>query len=129
MEHMLGSLDRVARLVQRQHTHFPEPAIGKIAVHVRASVALQAADGPQVLRGLIYLKNKLRVMHRGAAMPATTPIMRADIKPSNILLGFNGSVKLCDFGISKRMDESLLMSRVGSWRYLAVRLHLVLHNL
>lgn len=54
----------------------PEDILGKITV--------------SVVSGLHYLKESLKVMHR-------------DVKPSNILLGFDGSVKLCDFGIAKIM--------------------------
>ena len=40
-----------------------------------------------VLNALAYLNKELRVIHR-------------DVKPSNMLIGRNGKVKLCDFGIS-----------------------------
>jgi serine/threonine protein kinase len=44
----------------------------------------------------------------------------ADVKPSNILVGTDGSIKLCDFGISKIMAETASYSKslVGSERYL-----------
>lgn len=93
MEHMVGSLDRVAYLLIQQHGRFPEEALGLIAT--------------SLIQGLIYLKRALHALHR-------------DVKPSNILFGFDGKVKLCDFGISKKMGEkSLLTSHVGTWRYIA----------
>ena len=51
MEHMLGSLDNVARIVREAKQRFPEPVLGKIAV--------------SILRGLNYLKKVQDVMHRG----------------------------------------------------------------
>jgi serine/threonine protein kinase len=50
--------------------------------------------------------------------------MNVDIKPSNILVGFDGSIKLCDFGIAGKMkdNESMVTGSVGCERYLAVRL-------
>ena len=61
----------------------------------------------QVLKALNYLKTALDVMHR-------------DIKPSNILLNRNGSVKMCDFGISGHLVNSLAKTQVGTQNYMAV---------
>lgn len=42
------------------------------------------------------------------------------MKPSNILLGYGGEVKLCDFGVSGKLKESISQSAtVGSTRYTA----------
>ena len=55
----------------------------------------------QVLSALDYLKEAHGVIHR-------------DIKPSNILLNADGSVKLCDFGISGRLVDSKAITRTGT---------------
>ncbi|KAF3072205.1 STE/STE7/MKK protein kinase [Trichoderma harzianum] len=67
-----GSLDSIYKEVKRLGGRTGEKVLGKIA------------EG--VLGGLTYLHTR-RIIHR-------------DIKPSNILLCRDGSVKLCDFGVS-----------------------------
>lgn len=67
-----GSLDSIYKEVKRLGGRTGEKVLGKIA------------EG--VLAGLTYLHTR-RIIHR-------------DIKPSNILLCRDGSVKLCDFGVS-----------------------------
>lgn len=60
----------------------------------------------QVLRGLDYMHEK-KVVHR-------------DIKPSNILMTRLGVVKLCDFGVSGELVNSLAGTFTGTQYYMAV---------
>ena len=51
-------------------------------------------------------------------------IVHRDIKPENVLLQDNGSVALCDFGISKdiissKYESTMVMSAVGTAAYCA----------
>jgi serine/threonine protein kinase len=61
----------------------------------------------QTLWGLAYLKCEKR-MHR-------------DVKPANILLRSDGSVKLTDFGVSKELKNSVAMGKtfVGTFKYMS----------
>lgn len=59
-----------------------------------------------VLGGLTYLYRTHRIMHR-------------DIKPSNVLVNSRGQIKLCDFGVSSELDNSVADTFVGTGTYMA----------
>ncbi len=58
------------------------------------------------LGGLTYLYTKHHIMHR-------------DIKPSNILVNSRGTIKLCDFGASGELINSVADTFVGTSTYMA----------
>ncbi|KIK68150.1 hypothetical protein GYMLUDRAFT_36989 [Collybiopsis luxurians FD-317 M1] len=60
----------------------------------------------RVLGGLVYLYEEMGVLHR-------------DIKPSNILLNSEGEVKLCDFGVSGELENSIAKTFVGTSTYMS----------
>lgn len=83
-----------------------------------------------MVEGLKFLKDELKIMHRGAsptvvrsiAIPADScGSMTTDVKPTNVLLSKNGAVKLCDFGVSGQLDRSLAKTNIGCQSYMAVR--------
>jgi serine/threonine protein kinase len=80
MEVMDTSLDKFYRMCVDSHYKCPEPFIAKVAL----CVAL----------GLNFMKEELNLIHR-------------DVKPSNILLNRQGFVKICDFGISGHLTNSV----------------------
>jgi len=62
----------------------------------------------QTVKALNYLKEELKIIHR-------------DVKPSNILLDKRGNIKLCDFGISGQLVDSIARTRDAGCRpYMAV---------
>ena len=61
----------------------------------------------KVLSALDYLKRELKVIHR-------------DVKPPNVLLSRNGHIKMCDFGISGYLVNSIVYTVTGSQNYMAV---------
>ena len=65
----------------------------------------------QVVKALHYLQTELKVIHR-------------DVKPSNILINRNGDVKICDFGISGNLVDSVAKTMdAGCKPYMAVCIH------
>ncbi|KAL1116079.1 hypothetical protein AAG570_005574 [Ranatra chinensis] len=80
MEVMDTSLDKFYVLAGAHGRSIPEPILGNITY--------------AVVSALHYLYSKLRVIHR-------------DVKPSNILINRKGQVKMCDFGISGYLVDSV----------------------
>lgn len=61
----------------------------------------------QVLKGLAYLREKHQIIHR-------------DVKPSNILVNSRGEIKICDFGVSGQLIDSMANTFVGTRSYMSV---------
>ncbi|TFK37259.1 STE/STE7/MEK1 protein kinase [Crucibulum laeve] len=74
--------------------------VGAIDIEVVSKVALN------VLEGLMYLYDVHRIIHR-------------DIKPSNILCNSQGDIKLCDFGVSGELINSIANTFVGTSVYMS----------
>lgn len=89
MEVMDMSLDKFYMKVYKHGHAIPEDILGKIAF--------------AVVSALHYLYSQLRVIHR-------------DVKPSNILLDRHGNIKLCDFGISGQLVDSIARTRDAGCR-------------
>ncbi|XP_018322657.1 dual specificity mitogen-activated protein kinase kinase dSOR1 [Agrilus planipennis] len=79
-------------LILKKAGRIPENILGKIT--------------SAVLKGLSYLRDKHAIMHR-------------DVKPSNILVNSNGEIKICDFGVSGQLIDSMANSFVGTRSYMS----------
>merc|ERR1712025_855265 len=80
MEVMDVSLDKFYARAFKINKPIPENVLGKVAC--------------SVIKALDYLHTNLQVIHR-------------DVKPSNILINRQGCVKMCDFGISGYLADSV----------------------
>lgn len=94
----------------------------------------------KVIRGLDYLRESHKIIHRGMYMLIlwvwvsylymlylcgiiTQFVLLhfvSDVKPSNVLVNSRGEIKLCDFGVSGQLINSMANSFVGTRSYMAV---------
>jgi len=79
-------------LLLKKANHLPEQILGKVTI--------------AVIKGLNYLREKHQIMHR-------------DVKPSNILVNSRGEIKICDFGVSGQLIDSMANSFVGTRSYMS----------
>lgn len=89
MEVMDGSLDHLYKKLKANNERIPENIVAMIA--------------KAVVQALNYLKTDLEVIHR-------------DVKPSNILINREGRVKICDFGISGHLVDSIAKTKDAGCR-------------
>ena len=87
-----GSLDKIVQLCD--YKQFPLFVLKKLSY--------------AILSGLSYLYTKHKIIHR-------------DIKPNNVLMTHKGEFKLCDFGVSRELTNSLAMADtfVGTSMYMS----------
>uniref|UniRef100_A0A8C7S3G8 mitogen-activated protein kinase kinase n=1 Tax=Oncorhynchus mykiss TaxID=8022 RepID=A0A8C7S3G8_ONCMY len=96
MELMDTSLDKFYKQVIDKGMTIPEDILGKMAV--------------SVVKALEHLHSNLSVIHR-------------DVKPSNVLINTQGQVKMCDFGISGYLVDSVAKTiDAGCKPYMAIEL-------
>ncbi|XP_005182606.1 dual specificity mitogen-activated protein kinase kinase 4 [Musca domestica] len=90
MELMDTSLDKFYKYIfEHKEQRIPESILAKITV--------------ATVHALNYLKENLKIIHR-------------DVKPSNILLHKRGDIKLCDFGISGQLVDSIAKTKDAGCR-------------
>ncbi|BGP27688.1 MAP kinase kinase (MEK) [Rhodotorula toruloides] len=90
--HICMCMEYMDKGIYRRVGPIPEPVIGKIAL--------------AVVSGLTYLYEVHKIMHR-------------DVKPSNILLNSAGQIKICDFGVSGELINSVADTFVGTSTYMS----------
>lgn len=78
--------------IYKKYGPIPPEICGKIAV--------------VVVHGLTYLYDVHRIIHR-------------DVKPSNILVNGKGQIKICDFGVSGELVNSIADTFVGTSTYMS----------
>ncbi|KAI9472188.1 MAG: kinase-like domain-containing protein, partial [Benjaminiella poitrasii] len=78
--------------IYKKHGPFPFDVLKKV--------------GYAIVDGLIYLYDEHRIIHR-------------DLKPSNVLVNSLGQIKLCDFGVSGQLINSVADTFVGTSSYMS----------
>ncbi|OZJ02350.1 hypothetical protein BZG36_04378 [Bifiguratus adelaidae] len=73
---------------------------GPIPMDILPQIAYAVVDG------LIYLYDNHRIIHR-------------DVKPSNVLINSSGQIKICDFGVSGQLINSIADTFVGTSSYMS----------
>lgn len=109
MELLDSSMGQVAQDVYTKlRDRIPEGVLGRMTV--------------SVIRALHFLQKELKIIHRGKYVRECSAAMASavDVKPTNILVSSKGEFKLCDFGISGKLVDSIAKTMdVGCRPYMA----------
>ncbi|CCE63768.1 hypothetical protein TPHA_0F02870 [Tetrapisispora phaffii CBS 4417] len=101
-----GSLDQIIKInksMQVLDETQNNPHLGMVTWFNELSISVISYS---VLTALDYLYSNYKIIHR-------------DIKPSNVLINSQGQVKICDFGVSRKMVNSIVDTFVGTSTYMS----------
>lgn len=72
----------------------------------------QAFEQEQIWRMVVDILSVLRYLH------VEKKIVHRDLNPANIMVGHDGTIKICDFGLAKHIAEDIINnSFVGTLIY------------
>ncbi|KAJ4475672.1 kinase-like domain-containing protein [Lentinula aciculospora] len=101
-----GSFDSIYKSIGRYKSNAQRTSGVEESTEGPIPICIVRQAVKRVLGGLVYLYEAMGVLHR-------------DIKPSNILLNSEGQVKLCDFGVSGELENSVAKTFVGTSVYMS----------
>lgn len=78
----------------------------------------RAAVSPRQVQGS-WRPSFACLSNHGYSGQSPLQVIHRDVKPSNILINTAGEVKLCDFGVSGQLEDSLANTFVGTRSYMA----------
>ncbi|GMT25158.1 hypothetical protein PFISCL1PPCAC_16455 [Pristionchus fissidentatus] len=96
MEMMHANLDEVKRVAHNQDIPGLSESFSKAE-----NESFLGCVTVSIVNALSFLRNVAKVMHR-------------DLKPNNIMVNDKGAVKLCDFGVSKKLQSTLSSTRANT---------------
>uniref|UniRef100_A0A8C4WWP2 mitogen-activated protein kinase kinase n=1 Tax=Eptatretus burgeri TaxID=7764 RepID=A0A8C4WWP2_EPTBU len=93
---------------------------GVFFVENRVSICTEFMDGGSLdIYGVIPEPVLGRIVVAVRLLLAQTHLFHLNVKPSNILVNTTGQVKLCDFGVSTQLVNSIAKTYVGTSVYMA----------
>ncbi len=98
--------------VARIHAHGVQDGLAFVAMEYlgHGDLRTRINDGIEVGRVVEYL----RAIARGLSTIHKRGVVHRDLKPANIMFRYDDSLALMDFGIARRLDQSLSLTTTGT---------------